>query len=94
MLPETPCLLIFRGRPLARKTISVSSLRICPTDASDAIGVGNDEHPVTEVRGTKGGRWDAVPLSVIPERGQVSENVAHSSNKEPWDVLQEREAGS
>jgi hypothetical protein len=62
------------------------------------VGVGqrpslfgpDDEDPVTEVRGTNGGRWDAVPLRVIPALGQVSENFAHPpSSKEPWYVLHE-----
>jgi hypothetical protein len=58
------------------------------------VGVGHDPDPVAAVRGTDGSRWDAVPLRVIPARGQVAENVAHSSNKEPWDVLHEHPAGS
>jgi len=33
-------------------------------------------------------------LRVIPEVGQVAENLAEASSKEPWDVLQEHEAGS
>jgi hypothetical protein len=61
----------------------------CPT------GVGHNEDPVTEMRGTEGGRGDTVPFRIVPERGQVPKNLGHSrSSKEPWDVLQEREAGS
>jgi hypothetical protein len=61
---------------------------------SVAVGVGNNEHAIAEVRGTKGGRWYAFPLRIVPEGGQVSENVAHPPNKEPWDVLQEHVVGS
>jgi hypothetical protein len=56
--------------------------------------VGHDEDPVTEMRGTDGCRRDAVPFTVVPARGQVSEYVAHSSSKETWNVLHEDVAGS
>lgn len=46
------------------------------------------------MRGADGGSRDAIPFRVIPARGQVAENVAHSSNKEPWHVLHEYVAGS
>lgn len=46
------------------------------------------------MRGTDGCRWYAIPLRVIPERGQVSENVASSPSKQTWDVLQDCVAGS
>jgi len=38
-----------------------------------AVGVGNQEDPITSVRGADGGRWYAVPLRVIPDRGQITE---------------------
>ena len=44
--------------------------------------------------GTNGVSWKAVPLRVIPERGQVPENVAHPPVKEPCDVLHEHVARS
>jgi hypothetical protein len=44
--------------------------------------------------GTDEGRRNAVPLRVIPEVGQVPENVSHSASKEPWNVLHEHVAGS
>jgi len=59
-----------------------------------ALGVGNHEDPVTEVRGADGGSGYAVPLRVIPARGQVSEYVAKSPLKETWDVLQQHPCGS
>ena len=44
--------------------------------------------------GTDEGRRYAVPFRVIPEAGQVSENVSHSPDKETRDVLHEHEPGS
>jgi hypothetical protein len=44
--------------------------------------------------GTERGSRKAVPFRVIPERGQVSKDDGHSSNKEAWGVLHEDEAGS
>jgi hypothetical protein len=71
---------------------------------SPCVGVGhspsllgpNDPDPVTEVRGTDGGSWNAVPFRVIPEGGQVAKDVPHASmsSQEPWDVLHEDVAGS
>lgn len=46
------------------------------------------------MRGTDVGRRYTVPIRIEPERGQVCENVAHSSNKETWHVLQQCEPGS
>jgi hypothetical protein len=45
------------------------------------------------------GRADIVraehePFRIEPERGQVAKNVSESASKEPWDVLQEHDAGS
>jgi hypothetical protein len=47
-----------------------------------AVGVGNKPDPVAAVRGANGTSRNAVPLRVIPARGQVSENSLHSSSKE------------
>jgi hypothetical protein len=63
-----------------------------PYDAT--AGVGNHEDPVTSVRGTDGGSGYAIPLRVIPDRGQVCEYVSHPSSKQAWDVLQDRVTGS
>src|SRR5690348_493109 len=52
-----------------------------------ASGVGNKPDPVASVRGAKGRSRYAVPLRVIPARGQVSENSAKPPSKESWDVL-------
>jgi hypothetical protein len=59
-----------------------------------ADGVGNNEHPPTEVWGTEGGRRYARPLRVVPESGQVSEYLSHSGHKQAWHVLHDDVAGS
>jgi hypothetical protein len=67
---------------------------------SHAVGVGNsgDEHAVAAVRGAKGGSRKAIPLRVIPARGQPSENFAEQfsslESKESCDVLHDDIAGS
>jgi len=59
-------------------------------------GVGEDEDPAAKVRSTHVGRCQAVPLRVIPEAGQGPENRRHASvsAKQPWNVLQQHQAGS
>lgn len=59
-----------------------------------AAGVGNHEDPVTSVRGANGCRRNAVPLRVIPARGQVSENSLKPPNKERCHVLNKHVPGS
>jgi hypothetical protein len=61
---------------------------------SRPLGVGNKPDPVAPVRGANGASRDAVPLRVIPARGQVPENTLHSSSKESCDVLHDDVAGS
>lgn len=61
---------------------------------STARGVGHDEDAVAEVRGTDGGRRDAVPLTVVPELGQISEYSSEPQGKVPWHVLQQCPFGS
>lgn len=56
--------------------------------ASPAVGVGaNDPDSIPAVRRANGGSRYAMPLRVIPERGQVSENLAVPSTKQSCDVL-------
>src|SRR5690606_14226220 len=62
--------------------------------ASDAFELGHNEYSVTEMRGTEGCSRYAIPLRVIPERGQVPENVSHPPNKEAWHVLQQHPSRS
>lgn len=56
----------------------------------------DDPDAIAEVRGTDGGSWNAVPLRVIPELGQVAKDCPHPSvsSQESWDVLHEDVAGS
>ena len=57
-----------------------------------AVGVGsNDPDPISLMRGTNGGRRYAMPFRVIPDRGQVPENIAQPSSKQRCHVLQERD---
>jgi hypothetical protein len=68
--------------------------RIAEAFVFDASGVGNNPEPVAPVRGANGGSGYAVPPRIIPERGQVSENVSKSSTKESCDVFHDDVAGS
>jgi hypothetical protein len=50
-----------------------------------ARGVGqsaNGPHPVSDMLGANVGSLYAMPFHIVPDRGQVSENVAKSSTKE------------
>jgi hypothetical protein len=81
------------------RALSGSELRRCCAGpplfaASWVVGVGHDEDPVAEVRGTDGGSRDAVPFRVVPELGQISENSSEPQGKVPWHVLQQRPSGS
>jgi hypothetical protein len=68
--------------------------RIAVAFVFEASGVGNNPDPIATVMGANGWSWDAVPPRMIPERGQVSENVSKSSTKERCDVLHDDELGS
>ena len=60
-----------------------------------AVGIGsNDPDAVSLVRRTNGGRRYAMPFRVIPDRGQVSENISQPSTKQRCHVLQHRVPGS
>jgi hypothetical protein len=67
---------------------------------SAAVGVGNvcactdNPNSFAEVRGAEGGRGYDIPFDTIPERGQVSENVAEAHGKVACDVFQQDEARS
>lgn len=64
-------------------------------NASVATGVGsNDPDSVAPMRRTNGGSRYAVPLRVIPERGQIAEYVSMPSTKQCCDVLHEHVPGS
>jgi hypothetical protein len=57
-------------------------------------GVGKYPNPVADMWRTNGGRWNALPLRVIPDLGQVSENSPNSLSKQSCDVFHDDEARS
>jgi hypothetical protein len=69
---------------------------LCPVEDPQfpAFGVAHNPESISDMWGTKGRRWNAVPFRVIPDLGQPSEYVSHPSITEAWDVLHEDEAGS
>lgn len=62
------------------------------------LWVGDDPNPVPYVRGANVGSREAMPLRIIPDLGQVSENSAKPSStlacNEVCDVLHDEEARS
>lgn len=84
--------IVLRSPPGIRRFIAMCAAGVLPS--SFATGVGNDPDAVPPVRGAKGACRKAVPLRVIPERGQVPENNPESSRKESCDVLHNDVAGS
>jgi hypothetical protein len=70
------------------------------TSVNSALGVGNsgDEDAIAPVRGAEGGSRKAIPLRVVPERGQRSDHFSEAlsivESKEVCDVLHNDVAGS
>jgi hypothetical protein len=64
---------------------------------SFAIGVGtsfsDDPNPLASMRRANGGRSQHSPFSIVPERGQVTEDDTESANSESWGVFHEHESG-
>lgn len=58
------------------------------------LWVGEEPNPVPYVRGADGSSGYTIPDSIIPERGQVSENSSHPETKQAWDVLHDESDGS
>lgn len=58
------------------------------------LGVGNNPDPISWMGGTNGARRNAIPFSIIPERGQRSENVSEPVSKQLCDVFHDDEIGS
>jgi hypothetical protein len=54
----------------------------------------DNENAVAAVRGASGCRRYAIPLSVVPALGQVTEDVSESGSKEAWDVFQQNSSWS
>jgi hypothetical protein len=77
--------IVLRGPPFMRCFIARCASGVFPS--SFATGVGHKPESVAIVRGTNGCRWYAVPLRVIPDRGQVSENSLKPPSKQSCDVL-------
>jgi hypothetical protein len=75
--------IVFRSRPL----LDAESYSSLPRLFLLLSGVGNNPHPVPDVRGSNVASPYATPLRIIPERGQVSENNAKSPSKQSCDVL-------
>jgi hypothetical protein len=59
-----------------------------------ASGVGNNPSPVSSVTTANVGSWYAVPLRIIPESGQVPENVPEAASSELCGIFHDDEAGS
>jgi hypothetical protein len=57
-------------------------------------GVGHNPYSIAEMWGASVGSWNAVPLRVIPERGQIGEDDIEAPNKESWRVFQDDEQRS
>jgi hypothetical protein len=70
----------------------VPSGKDCPPPPT--VGVGNNPNAIPFMGRAKSSNWYAVPLRIIPERGQVSENTVKPSTKQSCDVLQQYELGS
>jgi hypothetical protein len=60
------------------------SVSLFVSDVADlpsiARGVGHDPDAIPLVKRTNGVRGNALPFRVIPERGQVPENVSHRAS--------------
>ncbi len=92
---DTPALTIAASEaPLCEPFPNFPPRAPCPFGLVIVSGVGHNEKPVTSVRRTNGGSGNAVPFSVIPARGQVSENSVNPPNKQSCDVLHDDVARS
>ena len=71
-------------------------MAFAPLRESFTVGVGirDDEEPLAEVRGTNRGCRNNLPLRVIPQCGQVSDNIGEPSPDESGHVLHEDVARS
>jgi len=78
-------------RPYEPPPFFLAPLPLLP---SHARGVGNNPEPIALVREANGASRNAVPLRIIPERGQVSENVSKPPPKQSCDVFHKHVSGS
>ena len=58
------------------------------------VGVANQPKPISDMRGTDCTRWYTLPLCIVPDRGQVSENSVNPETKQRCDVLHDDVSGS
>jgi hypothetical protein len=58
------------------------------------LGVGHNPDSFSSVRGANGGSSQHSPLSIKPQRGQVSKDCSKSSNSEHWAVFHKDPFGS
>ncbi len=56
-----------------------------PSVSPLTMGVGNNEHSFTMVRGAKGGCGEHFPFSIVPERGQVPHDDLNSAGEQAPD---------
>src|SRR5262245_33396770 len=84
--------IVFRGPPGILAFIARCASGVFPS--SWATGVGHNPDSVPLVRGADGGSRYAVPVRVIPERGQLAEYVSKPPSKESCRVLHECVGGS
>jgi hypothetical protein len=54
-----------------------------------ALGVGQDEYAIPDMRCTNGNSRYAMPFRVIPDLGQFAENAIQPPSKQRCDVLQQ-----
>ena len=91
-LTITVRLVIFLRPPPIRAFIARCASGVLPS--SCATGVGHNEDPLSDVRGTKRGSRYNLPLRVIPEAGKVVENFVKPFGAESPNVLAHNVSGS
>lgn len=84
----------FFNQPFKAFTNASCDPGVCFPPRSDLLGVGNNPDAISVMAGAKGGSWYAMPLRIIPERGQGSENGIQPSRKQRADVLQDNKSRS
>jgi hypothetical protein len=71
---------------------SISEIAKAVNLVSDATGVGNNPHAVSEMPGPNFGRRYDFPFRVVPEGLQVAENNTEPSRSDDFGVLHEHES--
>ena len=65
-----------------------------PSVSPLTMGVGNNEHSFTMVRGAKGGCGEHFPFSIVPERGQVPHDDLNSAGEQAPDIFDDGVTGT